>query len=121
MRSYKPLYRVTFSLRSNYCELAKTSHFAIIRLSHLKSGLRYALKANGYLTSMTQFSSLFGLKMSYLIFSATEKLSLTIQGKDTTIQEGVQAASLTMNFYKSEVLMISVMLITLKFWLTARI
>lgn len=62
----------------------------------------YAMKANGYLTSMTHFSTFFGLKLSYLIFSVTEQLSLTLQGKDTTIQEGVQAATLTMDFLQEQ-------------------
>ena len=62
----------------------------------------YAMKDNGYLTSMQQFNISFGLKLSYLIFSATEQLSLTLQGKDTTIQEGVQAGALASSFLEKQ-------------------
>ena len=62
----------------------------------------YAIKANGYFTSMQQFSTFFGLKLSYLIFSATEQLSLTLQGKDTTIQEGVQASALASTYLEKQ-------------------
>ena len=60
------------------------------------------MKANGYLTSMQQFSTFFGLKLSYHIFSATEQLSLTLQGRDTTIQEGIQAATLARTFLEKQ-------------------
>ena len=52
------------------------------------------MKAGGYLNQMEKFSCLFGLKLSHLVFAATEQLSLTIQGKDTTIAEAVQASKL---------------------------
>ena len=39
-----------------------------------------------------------GLKLSHLIFSGTEQLSLTLQGKDTTIQEGTMAAELAIQY-----------------------
>ena len=41
------------------------------------------MKAEGYLNSMQKFSTLFGLKVSRFIFSATEQLSLNLQAKDT--------------------------------------
>jgi hypothetical protein len=33
----------------------------------------YAMKAHGFLNSMLKFSTYFGLKVSHLIFSATEQ------------------------------------------------
>ena len=39
-----------------------------------------------------------GLKVSYLIFSATEQLSLTLQGHNTTMQEAVDSANLAVQF-----------------------
>ena len=60
------------------------------------------MKANGYLTSMQQFGSFFGLKLLYLIFAATEQLSLTLQGKDTTIQEGYQAAVVARSYFEKQ-------------------
>ena len=55
----------------------------------------YGLKAGGYLAQMENFSTYIGLKLSHLIFAGAEQLSLTLQGKDTTIQEATMAAELT--------------------------
>ena len=58
----------------------------------------YGRKAGGFLALMDKFSAFFGLKLSHLIFSGTEQLSLTLQGKDTTIQEGTMAAELGIQY-----------------------
>lgn len=42
---------------------------------------------------MEKFSTLFGLELSHVIFSGTEQLFLSLQRKDTTIQEAVTVAS----------------------------
>ena len=55
----------------------------------------YAMKASGFLQQMEKFSTFYGLKLGHLVFSVTECLSCTLQGKDTTIQEAVEAAKLT--------------------------
>lgn len=55
----------------------------------------YGMKAGGYLAQMENFTTYFGLKLSHLVFSGAEQLSLTLQGKDTTIQEASMAAELT--------------------------
>ena len=60
----------------------------------------YAMKANGCLQQMEKFSTL-GLKLGHLVFSVTERLSCTIQGKDTTIQEAIEAAKLTESCWRS--------------------
>ena len=52
------------------------------------------MKANGFLQQMERFSTFFGLKLGYLVFSVTEHLSCTLQEKDTTVQEAIQAAAL---------------------------
>lgn len=41
---------------------------------------------------------MFGLKLSHLIFSGTEQLSLTLQDKDTTVQEGTMATELAIQY-----------------------
>lgn len=51
---------------------------------------------------MPKFSIYYALKLSHLVFSATEQLSLTLQGKDTTIQEAVQASKLAVNFIERQ-------------------
>ena len=61
----------------------------------------YALKANGLLHTMEKFSTyVFGLKLGFLIFSVTEQLSCTLQGKDTTCQEAKEVALVSVNYLK---------------------
>ena len=60
----------------------------------------YAMKANGFLQQMEKISTLFGLKLGYLVFSVTERLSCTLQGKDTTIQEATEAGRLTETYLR---------------------
>ena len=56
-----------------------------------------ALKAGGYLKSLEKFNTYFGLKLSYLLFSAIEQLLVKLQGRNTSIQEAVNAANLAVN------------------------
>ena len=51
---------------------------------------------------MEKFSSFFGLKLSHFLFAATEQVSITLQGQDTTIQEAVNAAKLTLKFLQNQ-------------------
>ena len=83
------------AILSNYGALCKT-------LNEISENGRdeYALKANGLLHTMEKFSTYFGLKLGYLIFSVTEQLSCTLQGKDTTCQEAKEAALLSVNYLK---------------------
>ena len=60
----------------------------------------YAMKAGGYLQQMEKFSIYFGLKLEYLVFSVTERLSCSLQGKDTTLQEAREAALLTKKYLR---------------------
>ena len=62
----------------------------------------YALKAIGYLNSMDKFSTYFGLKLSKLVFSATEQLSIISQGTDTSLQQAVQAAKLAIAYMERQ-------------------
>lgn len=61
-----------------------------------------AVKAGGLLVQLEKFSTFFGLKFCFLVFSASEQLSITLQGKDTTIQEAKGAAQLTMAFLERQ-------------------
>ena len=47
---------------------------------------------------MEKFSTFFGLKLGHLVFSITERLSCTLQGKDTSIQEAVEVAKPTESY-----------------------
>ena len=62
----------------------------------------YGYKAAGLLSALEKFSTLFGLKLSHLVFGASETLSITLQGKDTTLQEALSAVNLTKAFYKRQ-------------------
>ena len=58
------------------------------------------LKAGGMLKRLKQFSTLFGLRLSYLVFSAGEELSRTLQSKDCNIQEAINSSNLIGKYYK---------------------
>ena len=61
------------------------------------------MKAGGFLQSLDKYSSLYGLKLPQLIFSATEQLSSSLQYKDTTIQEAVAGANLAISFLERQI------------------
>ena len=54
----------------------------------------YAMKVGEILRMLEKFATFFGLKLCFMVFSSTEQLSCTLQGKDTTIQEAKGAAML---------------------------
>ena len=60
------------------------------------------MKAGGILHAMEKFCTFFGLHLSHLVFSATEQLSLSLQDKDTTVQEAIQASNLALNYLESQ-------------------
>ena len=62
----------------------------------------YDLKAGGYLAQMESFSTYSGLKLSHLVFSGAEQLPLTLQGKDTTIQEATMPPELTIQYLQRQ-------------------
>ena len=58
----------------------------------------YGHTAGGYLAQMEKYSTYLGLKLSHLNFAGTEQLSITLQGKDTTVQEATTAADLAVKY-----------------------
>ena len=62
----------------------------------------YGFKAAGLLSALEKFSTLFGLKLSYLVFGASETLSNTLQGKETILQEAISAVNLAKAFYRRQ-------------------
>lgn len=55
------------------------------------------------LVAMLQhFDTFFGLNLAYLIFSATEQTSTTLQAKDTSVQEAFTAVNLAVAFLKRQ-------------------
>ena len=85
------------AILSDYSVLMKT-------LDEIQQTTRdeYGLKAAGLLSALEKFSILFGLKLGYVIFGASETLSKTLQGKDTTDQEALSAVNLPISFYKRQ-------------------
>ena len=63
----------------------------ILKEIHATTKDEYGLKAGGLLQSLEKFNTLFGLKLSHLIFSAAEQVSLTLQKKATVLQEALVA------------------------------
>ena len=61
----------------------------------------YAAKASGMVLKMDNFDTFFGLKLAYLIFSASEQLSINLQAKDTTVQEAVRGSLLLTTHFRS--------------------
>ena len=57
----------------------------------------YGLKAGGLLASLEKFQTLFGYRLGHL---ASETLSKTLQGKDTSVQEALSAINLAKSFYR---------------------
>jgi len=62
----------------------------------------YGSKAAGLLSALKRFLTLFGLKLGYLLFGASETLSTSLRGKDTTLQEAVSSVNLVKAFYKRQ-------------------
>ena len=52
---------------------------------------------------MDKFSTYLGLELSNLVFSATELLSITLQGTNTSLQQAVQGAKLAVAYMDREV------------------
>ena len=59
-------------------------------------------KATGLLALMEKFTTFFGLKLSFLVFSATEQLSRTLQRSDITAQESSLAANAATTYLRRQ-------------------
>lgn len=83
------------SVLRNYANL-------ITVLEEIRKGSdEYDAKGNGLLVQIESFETFFGLKLAYLIFSASEQFSTNLQAKDTSIQEATRGASLLVTHYQS--------------------
>ena len=102
--SLKPLCPTRWTVQTRAINAVLTNYRLLQEtLEIIKEGKdEYALKAIGYLNSMDKFSTYFGLKLSNLVFSATEQLSITLQGTDTSLQQAVQAAKLAVHYMERQ-------------------
>jgi len=99
----KPLCPTRWTVRNGAIDAVLKNYKTLIKtLDEISENGRdeYAMKARGLLYSMEKFSTYFGLKLGYLLFSVTEQLSCTLQGKDTTCQEAKEAVILSVNYFK---------------------
>ena len=103
--SLKPLCPTRWTVRT--CAL----HSILCNYSVLRETLQqvnaechddYGRTAGGYLAQMDKFSTYLGLKVSHLIFAGTEQLSITLQGKDTTVQDAATAADLAVCYLERQ-------------------
>jgi len=60
----------------------------------------YGRRTNGVLTMLEKFSVYFGLKLSFLVFSATEQVSRALQAQNTTVQEALSAVKMAEAFFQ---------------------
>ena len=67
-----------------------------------QSNTEASWKASGLLASMEKFATFFGLKLAFLVFSATEQLSRTLQSADINAQEATRAASQAVQFLERQ-------------------
>ena len=58
----------------------------------------YGRRANGLHTQLEKFDTYFGLKLSHLIFSGTEQTSISLQSKNTSVQEALSCAEVTRGY-----------------------
>jgi len=102
--SLKPLCPTLWTVRTKAINAVLTNyHLLQGTLEVIKEGKdEYALKAIGFLNNMDKFSTYYGLELSYLVFSATEQLSITLQGTDTSLQQAVQAAKLAITYMERQ-------------------
>ena len=62
----------------------------------------YGLKAGGILAALEKFSTLFGLRLAFLLFSTAEEVSKGLQAKDTTLQQALASINLASSFYRRQ-------------------
>lgn len=62
----------------------------------------YGLKAGGILAALEKFSTLFGLRLGFLLFATAEEVSKGLQAKDTTLQQALASIDLASSFYRRQ-------------------
>lgn len=92
----KPLCPTRWTVRTGAID-AIIKNYDVIRqeLEQISDGTcgEASSRALGLLSLMDKFASFFGLRMSLLVFSASEQLSLTLQGHDIHAQQAMLAAN----------------------------
>ncbi len=101
----KPLCPTRWTVRSGSVD-AVLKNYAVICEELTQIGAdscsESSTKALGLLALMEKFSTFFGLKLSHLVFGATEQLSLTLQYKGINAQEVSSAVSAAISFLERQ-------------------
>ena len=66
------------------------------------TGNQAGIKASGLRAILERFATYFGLRLSFLVFSTTEQLSMTLQGKDINTHDALSAAEMTKTFLQRQ-------------------
>ena len=88
--SIKPLCPTRWTARTGAIEAVLKDYSVLMEtLEEVNHTTRdeYGLKAGGLLAALDKFQTLFGLKLGHLIFGASETLSKSLQGKNTSVQQ----------------------------------
>ena len=85
---------------SNQCYTKRLFLLEVLEEIHITTTDEYGTKASGLLHLLEKFNTLFGLKLSYRLFSAVEQLSLSLQKKNITIQDALSAVETAKEHFK---------------------
>ena len=99
----KPLCATRWTARTPAIHAVITDYTLLLEILeeiHLTTKDEYGLKAGGLLHSLEKFSTLFGLELSHLLFSASEQVSLTLQTKNIALHDALSAVDAAKNFSK---------------------
>ena len=58
--------------------------------------------SGGILAALEKFSTLFGLRLAFLLFATAEEVSKGLQAKDTTLQQALASIDLASSFYRRQ-------------------
>ena len=62
----------------------------------------YGLKAGGIVSTLENFSTLFGLRLGHILFGTAEEVSKSLQANDTTLQQPLSSINLASAFYRRQ-------------------
>ena len=102
-QSLQSLCATRWTVRNGAINSVLVNYTNLLQILHEvgKGNDEYASKASGLLAKMQSFNMFFGLKLSHLIFGASEQFSTNLQAKDTTIQDAISGSTLLVSHYKA--------------------
>ena len=102
--SLKPLCPTRWTIRSAAINAILVNYPAIseelTEIGNSRCGA--SSRAVGIMALMDRFSTFFGLKLAYFVFSATEQVSTTLQYKDINVQEALTAVKSAQHFLETQ-------------------